>query len=207
MQTRRTGRRRGGLVAAALLALVLWPLPVLQIAAWNGSPLGGAGGGPTLVERVPLVPGQTFGIRYRHSIFEVPVEERFAISSPGFVLVEVLSTTDRIEGYYAFPRGRLESMPGHFRLLPGEVVTLDAPLRVRATAVGRRTLVVGERCVPLAALGPVVELSWRREPLAIWLCLWLWGAVRQSILGKDVKLPCPVPAITTTFVPTPTPAA
>src|SRR5690606_4506261 len=149
----------------------------------------------------------SFEFCYRHSIYNEPVDKLFAFSSQGFVLIEVLYTTDRIEGYYAFPRGRLESMPGHFRLLPGEVVTLDAPLRVRATAVGRRTLVVGERCVPLAALGPVVELSWRRESLAIWLCLWLWGAVRQTILGKDVKLPCPVPAITTTFVPTPTPAA
>jgi len=90
-----------------------------------------------------------------------------------------------------------------FRLLPGEVVTLDAPLRVRATAVGQRTLVVGERCMPFVTLGPVVELSWRREPLVIWL----WGAVRQTILGKEVQLPCPVPAITTTLVPIARPAA
>ncbi|HEY8496403.1 MAG TPA: hypothetical protein VIK98_05135 [Limnochordales bacterium] len=203
MQERRIRRSRGGLAAAALLALVLWPLPVLQIAVWSDSPQEGTGGGPTLVHRVPLLPGETFGIRYRHSIFEVPVEERFALAPQGFALVEILSTTDRIEGYYAFPRGRLESMPGHFRLLPGEVVTLDAPLRVRATAVGQRTLVVGERCMPFVTLGPVVELSWRREPLVIWL----WGAVRQTSLGKEVQLPCPVPAITTTLVPIARPAA
>ncbi|OUM94823.1 MAG: hypothetical protein BAA04_11290 [Firmicutes bacterium ZCTH02-B6] len=191
------------MTAAALAAFVLlWPLPVLQVTVWDEGSFQDGGGAERTV-RIPLVPGETFGIRYRHSIFEVPVEERLALARQRFVLVEVWSTTNRIEGYYAFPQGRLEEMPGYFRLLPGVPVMMETPLRVRATAAGRRTLVVGTRCVPLVSLGPVVELNWRWEPLV----LWLWAAAHQTILGKEVQLPCPVPAITTTPVPPVPPAA
>ncbi len=142
-----------------------------------------------------LGPGETFGIRYRHSVFGVAVEERLAPVPRGFQLVEVVSTTDRIEDYYAFPGGRLQPMPGYFRLAPGEETVIDAPLRVRATPVGQRTLVLEDGgCVPLGDLGDIVELRWRRVSVA----RWLWETAHQALFGKDVRLPCPVPAITTT---------
>jgi|SRR5690606_34017610 len=180
-------RRRGALAVAALLLFGLWPLPLLEVYAWE------TGAGPALAYEAPLLPGAGFSIRYRHSIFQVGVEERFRPAPQGFALVEVASTTEEIADYYAFPRGRLVAASGHWRLLPGQDLTLSAPLRIRATPLGRRSLVVGERCVPLAAFGEIVELRWRRVALA----RWLWSAAGQTIFGKDVPSTCPVPAIAT----------
>ncbi|HEY8416892.1 MAG TPA: hypothetical protein VIK93_02520 [Limnochordales bacterium] len=182
-----TRRRRGALAAAALLVLVsLWPLPVLQVSAGREP-----GAALVVAFEAPLVPGETFGIRYRHSIFGVGVEERFSLAPRGFALVEVISTTDGIAEYYAFPNGRLEPAADHFRLVPGEALIISLPVRIRATPVGERTLVLGTRCVPLASLGETVELRWRRAALVRWLL----GAVRHTFFGKDVARTCPVPAI------------
>lgn len=175
-------------LVAGWLALGWRPLPVLE--AWADD---ASGPGPKKVHEAPLWPGETFGIRYRHSVFGVAVEERMAPVPGGFAVVEVLSITDRIAAYYAFPQGRLKPMPGYFRLLPGAELTVGAPLRLRATPVGQRTLVVGRGCVPLTALGDVVELHWQPASLV----RWLWSAARQTIAGKDVPWTCPVPAITT----------
>src|SRR5690606_37671390 len=104
-----------------------------------------------------------------HSIFGVEVEERLSLTSRGFALVEVTSTTDRIAEYYAFPNGRLQRVNDRFRLVPGEALIIPQPVRIRATAVGERTLVLGNRCVPLAGLAERVELRWRRAVLVQWL--------------------------------------
>ncbi|MBO8141197.1 MAG: hypothetical protein H0Z37_03315 [Firmicutes bacterium] len=174
----------------ALLAVSLWPLPVLQVVSGQRSD------GPAVpLYEAPLLPGASFGVRYLHSIFGAPVEERLRIAPGGFALVEVISTTERIDGYYAFPHGRLEASGGRYRLVPAGDPIVRAPVRMRATALGRRSLVVGGHCVSLAALGDVVELGWRRVPSA----RWLYSVLRQTLPGKDVLSTCPVPAIAATL--------
>jgi hypothetical protein len=143
----RLGRGRT-LVGAALLAAVA--AAGLVAVPWR------AAGDPAVVvadERgrelaaVPLPPSGRFALRYRHSVYRAEVTETFAASGDGFRLVAVASPSEAVLDYYEL-EGRRGRDGGWRRLEPDASPRLHA-LPLLATEVGRRTLVVEDRRLPL----------------------------------------------------------
>ena len=125
--------------------------------------------GDRVAYRFPVRPGETVALDYMHSMFRTPVRERFRVTEAGLELVRVGAGTPDIAWYYDFPGARLErrpegkpapareepaagARPWYELAAPGGAALMPPArrLRVMATAVGRRTLVVGGRCLPLA---------------------------------------------------------
>jgi Domain of unknown function (DUF1850) len=103
------------------------------------------------VARVRLPPSGRFALRYRHSVYGAEVTETFAAADDGFRLVTIASPSEAVLDYYELEGRRAASGP-LWRLEPAASPTL-ASLPLVATEVGRRTLVVGDRQVPLVAAG------------------------------------------------------
>ncbi|EKP95042.1 hypothetical protein [Thermaerobacter subterraneus] len=232
---------RAGLLAVTLAGLLFWQAisageprwwlevravgPEGGMTAAPGRLPGLAGGSPQRwppapLARWPVAPGQEVVLEYRHSMFRVPVRERFRVTGRGLELVAVEAPTPDIAWYYGDglgARARLEPMAaapalacpgtggaqanrqqaqaggavpvpsgaaGRTRLAggtwnsvpwyrlslkmplipqaanrllgqPGAGGTVPQPagtLQVRATVTGRRSLVVGDRCLPLYSL-------------------------------------------------------
>jgi hypothetical protein len=129
-------------------------------AAATVAAIGGDGGGPAVVvadERgrevasVPLPEGGRFALRYRHSVYRAEVTETFAAGDGGFRLVTIASPSEAVLDYYEL-EGRRAATGALWRLEPAASPRL-ASLPLVATEVGRRTLVVGDRQVPLFASG------------------------------------------------------
>ena len=154
--------RRVALAAAALLVAA-------AAVALAGSRLGG--GDPAVVvadERgrelasVPLPEDHRFALTYRHSVYQAEVTETFAVTGGGFRLVAVASPSEAVLDYYEL-EGRRVADHG-WRLEPAATPRL-ASLPLVATEVGRRTLVAGDRRLPLFEPGAVpahLVLSVRR---------------------------------------------
>jgi hypothetical protein len=99
------------------------------------------------VASVRLPPSGRFALQYRHSVYRAEVTETFAAAGDGFRLVSVASPSEAVLDYYelAGRRGR----DGASRTLePAASPRLDA-LPLVASEVGRRTLVVEGRRLPL----------------------------------------------------------
>jgi Domain of unknown function (DUF1850) len=137
---------RGRLAAAALV------LGVAGVVAG----VAGRDGGPAVVvadERgrelasVPLPASGEFALRYRHSVYRAEVTETFAAAGDGFRLVAVASPSEAVLDYYEL-EGRRSAAGGWRRLAPAATPRLEA-LPLVATDVGRRTLEVGGRRLPL----------------------------------------------------------
>ena len=118
--------------------------------------LAGRGGGPAVVvadERgrqlasVRLPEGGQFALQYRHSVYRAEVTETFAATDGGFRLVAVASPSEAVLDYYEL-EGRRTADHGWRRLEPVASPRLES-LPLLATEVGRRTLVVGDRRLPL----------------------------------------------------------
>jgi hypothetical protein len=118
------------------------------------------GGGPAVVvaderghevARVPLAEGGRFELRYRHSVYRAEVTETFAAGDGGFRLVTIASPSEAVLDYYEL-EGRRAASGSLWRLEPASSPRL-ASLPLVATEIGRRTLVVGDRQVPLFAAG------------------------------------------------------
>ena len=116
----------------------------------------GLGDGPAVVvadERgrqlasVRLPEGGRFALQYRHSVYQAEVTETFAATDGGFRLVAVASPSEAVLDYYDL-EGRRGRDGGWWRLEPYATPRLDA-LPLLATEVGRRTLVVEDRRLPL----------------------------------------------------------
>jgi Domain of unknown function (DUF1850) len=92
----------------------------------------------------------TFAIAYRHSYYGAPAREVFsARADGGFRLRAIESPRAAVLDYYALAGDRTRR--GHWlRLAPAEQRTYEQ-LALIATDVGRRTLVVGDRRLPLYA--------------------------------------------------------
>ena len=144
-----------GRVAAAVI------LVVASVAAATGLVAGlrPGGGGPAVVvadERgrevasVPLPEAGRFALSYRHSVYRAEVTETFAVADGGFRLVAIASPSEAVLDYYEL-EGRRVADHG-WRLEPATPPRLEA-LPLVATEVGRRTLVVGDRHVPLFTPG------------------------------------------------------
>jgi hypothetical protein len=144
-----TARRRRWPVAVAvpvaLAAAAAGLLPqraVVTVTSADGRPVAA---------RVLPAPGR-FELRYRHSYYRAEAAESF-VAGPdgGFRLVAVGSPSQAVLDYYGLA-GRTHREGGWLRL------ELQQPQRFErlplvATGLGRRTLVVGGRAVPLASPG------------------------------------------------------
>jgi Domain of unknown function (DUF1850) len=99
------------------------------------------------VTRLPLPADGRFALAYRHSYYGAPAEERFVRDGRGFRLEEIASPRAAVLDYYALdgPRGR---DGGWLTLRPRRAAATEE-LALIATGVGRRTLVAGDRRVPL----------------------------------------------------------
>jgi hypothetical protein len=139
------GRRLAGaalLVAVAAAGLVAAPWreggdPAVVVADERGRELAS----------VPLPPSGRFALRYRHSVYRAEVTETFAAADGGFRLVAVASPSEAVLDHYEL-EGRRGRDGGWRRLEPDTTPRLDA-LPLLATEVGRRTLVVEDRRLPL----------------------------------------------------------
>lgn len=155
-------------LAAALIAGV-----VVTVTIPPGA--GPAGGRPAVTVRdaggalltsVPLPPDGRFALRYRNSVYGTLAEERFVAADDGrFRLVELAADQLAVlEEYYAVTRPAVRAPPGGRRAWaapPARPLELDE-LRVAATDLGRRTLLVDDRSVPLWRLvdaDPTVVLA------------------------------------------------
>ena len=142
------GSRRLVLIGAILVAAL-----TAALSAADGAPRAvvvrdGAG---ELVTREALPPQGEFALAYRHSQYGAPAREIFKAQRGGFALRALSSPSAAVLDYYALD-GRRTRSGGWGRL------TLDDPRHYRrlsliATRTGRRTLVVGERRVPLYESG------------------------------------------------------
>ena len=139
----------------AAVALVVVAVAALALAAG----LGPGGGDPAVVvadelgrevASVPLPEAGRFALSYRHSVYRAEVTETFAVADGGFRLVAVTSPSEAVLDYYEL-EGRRVADHG-WRLEPAATPRLEA-LPLVATEVGRRTLVVGDRRVPLFTPG------------------------------------------------------
>ena len=102
------------------------------------------------VASVPLPEAGRFALSYRHSVYRAEVTETFAVADGGFRLVAIASPSEAVLDYYEL-EGRRVADHG-WRLEPATTPRLEA-LPLVATEVGRRTLVVGDRRVPLFTPG------------------------------------------------------
>jgi hypothetical protein len=141
------GRRRWPVAVAVSLALAAAAGLLPQRAVVT---VTGADGRPVVAQVLPA-PGR-FELRYRHSYYRVDAAESF-VAGPdgGFRLVAVGSPSQAVLDYYGLAGWthrdgdwlRLElRQPQRFERLP-----------LVATGLGRRTLVVGGRAIPLAPPG------------------------------------------------------
>lgn len=169
------------MVAAVAAALLAVRVPVLVVSPEPLRP----GAAETVV---PFVPGQPAALSFRHSVWGVTVVERFRMEGAGLRLVAVEAPTPDVDAYYHIGGARLEGRPGTYRLEVPANPPLRA-LRVRATPLGVRTLVVGRRCLPLLRVGDVVVL--RTVPVPPWE---LWRATRRQRGGPGTAWePCGAP--------------
>jgi len=99
------------------------------------------------VASLPLPPSGQFALQYRHSVYRAEVTETFTTQDAGFRLVAVASPSEAVLDYYELEGRRV--VDGSWRRLePAAARRLDA-LPLVATELGRRTLVVGPRRLPL----------------------------------------------------------
>jgi len=123
------------------------------------------------IESLPLPTGGRFELYLRQSIYDADAFESFvADADAGFTLVGLRSTNEGVLDYYA-----LEGRRTHVG--PWTHLVLDQPqhydrLPIVGTRLGRRTLIVGDRRLPLA--GP--DGSTRHLVITVerrhWLLTW-----------------------------------
>jgi hypothetical protein len=140
-------RRRWPLAVAVPLALAATAglLPQRAVVTVTGSD-----GRPVVAQVLPA-PAR-FELRYRHSYYRAEAVESFAADPDGaFRLVTVSSPSQAVLDYYGLV-GRTHREGGWLRLELRQPQRFER-LPLVATGLGRRTLVVGGRAVPLASPG------------------------------------------------------
>lgn len=146
-----------------LAAALLLPLPVLE--ARPDEP-----DRPRLARIV--YPGYRFVLRYTHSVYDIPVEERFTVGPTGaLVLTEIRSTRPEIVGYYGIPGAAVRAAPGEVRIEGFRLA--HARLRVRATPIGGRSYADPGCTAPLTVLAGefgalTLEVRLRPAAAAVW---------------------------------------
>jgi hypothetical protein len=162
----------GVLVITALLAgifisggLVLRVVPV-------------RGGTPMAV--LWLAPGDTFTIRYNHSVENSPIWETHSVDAKGRIFIEQ-------ERYLKFGAG-MGKMPGVGRMVqkgPYEIIedmhmpTGDFILRIGSQGVDH-TLVHGNRTINLTAMAPHVAVQFSARPISLLYRVWQQLVIASS---------------------------
>jgi hypothetical protein len=94
-----------------------------------------------------------FALEYRHSYYGEPARETFRADEGGFELVAISSPREAVLDYYEL-EGSRSRRGGVWTLRPARRPRFEQ-MALAATAVGRRTLVAGDRRVPLYGGGDV----------------------------------------------------
>jgi hypothetical protein len=140
--------------ARRLAAVVAVAVPLAAAATGLAA---GRGGEPAVVvrdregatvARVALPADGRFALTYRHSYYGAPAEERFAPDGhDGFRLRALASPRAAVLDYYALDGRRARD--GRWLTLAPRAAPRYRRLSLIATPTGRRTLVAGERRIPL----------------------------------------------------------
>ena len=141
------GRRRWPVAVAVPLALAaaVGLLPHRAVVTVTGTD------GRPVAARVLPTPAR-FELRYRHSYYRAEAAESFMVGPDGgFRLVAVGSASQAVLDYYGLA-GRTHREGGWLRLELRQPQRFER-LPLVATGLGRRTLVVGGRAVPLTPPG------------------------------------------------------
>ena len=117
------------------------------MAVTGGSPHVVARDGDGVVADLRLPASGTFALEYRHSYYRRPARETFRATEDGFELVAISSPSEAVLDYYEI-EGARERRGGGWTLRPARPAQFGQ-MALAATETGRRTLVVGERRVPL----------------------------------------------------------
>ena len=206
-------RRRWVLAAVAVGVAVVAAvglLPQRRVVTVASAPDG------RTIESLPLPPAGRFEMYFRQSIYDADAYESFvADGDAGFTLVALRSTN---QGSWTTTRSRR-----HPRLGPWIHMVLDRPqhfdrLPVVGTRLGRRTLIVGDRRLPLAgadgstrhwssrsSVGPGCSLDWSGRRCTVAGLAWVeavparWrdgrgGAAAASAACRPPWLPRGLPA-------------
>jgi Domain of unknown function (DUF1850) len=135
-------------------------LGLLAVAGGSPHVVARTAGGDVVAElRLPA--SGEFALEYRHSYYRRPARETFRLAGDGFELVAVSSPSEAVLDYYEL-EGTRERRGGVWTLRPARRPWFEE-MALAATAVGRRTLVAGERRVPLYG-GDDVHLRLGVEP-------------------------------------------
>ncbi|GAA4080505.1 hypothetical protein [Nonomuraea soli] len=101
-----------------------------------------------------------------HSIYHAPSAELFVADGRRFTMYAVVSLSGGVLDYYALEGRRTRLTGGRFRLDLDEPVTYSS-IDLLATSLGQRTLVAGDRCLPLfpptGAASVRLELDWTQS--------------------------------------------
>jgi hypothetical protein len=100
-----------------------------------------------VIAREALRGGGEFALAYRHSYYGAPAREVFTAEPSGFALRELVSPSAAVLDYYSLDGRRTRS--GRWIRLSLRDRRRYERLPLIATSTGRRTLVVGDRRVPL----------------------------------------------------------
>lgn len=129
--------------------------------------------GGALCEAFPLASGDSFALSYVHSMYGEPAEERFTVEEDGRLrLVGVSSPSQAVLEYYG-PGAR---DPG--------IVPAVAQLLVIADRIGRRTLEVDDRRIPLYLFGDGVHLTLQVERWSPWRARLAAAFLRAKAAGR-----------------------
>jgi hypothetical protein len=100
----------------------------------------------TELARVALPASSEFTLRYRNSVYRSLAEERYRVSGGQLDLVELAADELAVLEEYSTAVGGIRDAPGS-RLtwsVAVERTPITLPLRIQATALGERTLLIGE---------------------------------------------------------------
>jgi hypothetical protein len=100
-----------------------------------------------VVAELRLPSSGTFALEYRHSYYRVPARETFHVTGDGFELVTISSPSEAVLDYYEI-EGDRSRRGGQWALRPARPARFER-MALAVTATGRRTLVAGDRRVPL----------------------------------------------------------
>jgi hypothetical protein len=122
-----------------------------------GLAVAGCGGGPPeivardrdggVVAEAALPASGRFALSYRHSVYGAPAEERFRAVDGGFVLESIASPSAAVIDYYAIEGARTREH-GWWVVHPDQPARFET-MPLAATRRGRRTLLAGDRRLPL----------------------------------------------------------
>ncbi|UBU17144.1 DUF1850 domain-containing protein [Nonomuraea gerenzanensis] len=106
----------------------------------------GDGAGRLTANGLPVTGG--FAVGYVHSIYRAPSAEVFTVAGRRFTMRAVVSVNEGVLDYYALEGERVRLPGGLWLLRLAEPATYEE-LSLLTTAIGRRTIISGGRCLPL----------------------------------------------------------